>query len=108
VTNTIVLRSIDDELGSRRLEATVNQAGDLVINGRDYGDGVEQVFGEGSREYEWVWTVVSDDVPRLREALGGDVLEVLAQRFSGDDAAILGEGLEATGVPVDKWSRVGS
>ena len=48
----ITLRNVRDDLGTRSLEAFVLPTGDLVIEGQDYGDGVEAAFGEGIREYE--------------------------------------------------------
>lgn len=81
--------------------------GDLVIDGWDFGDGVERALGV--REYEWTWTVRALHVPRLLQALNtpGDVLSALEQRFSGDAAAELGTFLESQGIPSERWSRYG-
>jgi len=54
-TSHVVLRDVKDSDGSRLLEATLTSEGDLVIEGWDFGAGVERIFGV--REYEWVWTI---------------------------------------------------
>ena len=78
-----------------------------MIEGRDYGPGVEQVFGVC--EYEWVWTIPAASVEALHHALRatGDVLSALSDRFSGENAAELGAFLEAHGIATDRWSRIG-
>jgi hypothetical protein len=96
-----------DALGTRRLEASLTEAGDLLIEGHDLGKGVEEFFGY--REYEWDWTVRAGDIPALLTALGedSDVLTALSRRFSGDQAAGLLSFLEEHGVPHESWSRTG-
>lgn len=103
----MILRQIKDADGSRLLEASITAEGDLLIEGHDLGDGVERHFGV--REYEWTWTVPAASLPVLLRAMGasGDVLAVLRERFSGDDAAALGPFLESHGIPTDRWSRLG-
>jgi hypothetical protein len=103
----VVLRNMVDELGSRHLQAMVTAEGDLVISGTDHGDGVEQIFGDGYREYEWVWTISADQLTSLSEAADGNLLDVLEQRFSGEAAAGLGEYLAAIGAELVTWSRIG-
>lgn len=104
----VVLRDINDPGGSRVLEASLNSNRDVVIKGRDYGAGVDQVFAV--REYEWVWTIPASRVPALLHALGAtdDVLLALSRRFSGEDAADLASFLEVNGIEVDHWSRLGN
>ena len=66
-----------------------------MIEGRDYGPGVEQVFGV--REYEWVWTIPAasvGDLLRVLPAAAGDVLAAFRDRFSGERVADLGTFLE--------------
>jgi hypothetical protein len=107
VTN---LRDTRDASGSRKLWAEqATPDGDVVIHGVDHGDGVEQVFGEGFREYEWVWTIRAAEVPKLLAALGatGPVLAALGERFSGDNAGGLSEFLDEHGIPYEAWSRMG-
>ena len=102
----VTLRDTQDADGVRRLTAAL-RGGDLVIEGWDHGEGVERVFGY--REYEWVWTVKAEDVPRLREALGDppDLTSALRGRFSGGAAAELGPFLDSRGIPYETWSRIG-
>lgn len=109
MTKRVVLRDVVDELGSRRLQVETRADGALLVRGEDAGDGVEQAFGEGIREYEWIWSIDAEQVTVVQAALGGgdDVLAELAARFSGPDAAGLGDWLDSIGVVVNKWSRVG-
>ena len=105
---SVTLRDSRDGDGARFLEARLDPNGELIISGQDLGPGVEAVFGEGAREYEWTWTIGSPDVARLAQALGGgEVLALLAARFSGDAAAGLARFLDEAGVPRRTWSRVG-
>lgn len=107
----VVLRSVRDGRDVRHLSASITAAGDLLIEGQDLGPGVEAFFGAGMTEYEWTRTVGRADLPALLASLGAtpgeDVLDVLARRFSGDDAAGLDAALERSGVPVARWSRTG-
>jgi len=106
---SVVLRDTRDSSGTRHLEARFDDGGDLLLSGQDLGDGVEEYFGAGLREYEWCWTVRAADLPRLEAALGGadDVIGALGERFSGDAAAGLGAFLKENGIPYETWSRVG-
>lgn len=103
----VVLRDSEDAEGTRLLEAFLSSDGDILIQGRDYGDGVEKVLGV--REYEWAWTIPAGQVPALLRALEADddVLSALQRRFSGNDAAHLGQFLDAHGIATEKWSRLG-
>ena len=106
-TTHIVLRDEKQANDSRLLEASLNSAGDVVIEGRDWGDSVEQILGE--REYEWAWTIASADVPALLKALGatGNVLVALQARFSGERAGELAAFLQTQAIPTQYWSRLG-
>ncbi len=107
-TRHVVLRDIADADGSRLLTASITSGGELVLEGRDFGPGVEGVFGV--REYEWVWTIPAAGVTALLGALqasSDDVLAALQDRFSGEGAADLGAFLESNGIPAERWSRLG-
>ena len=106
-TTHVVLRQIKDADGSRLLEASVTANGDVLIEGHDFGDGVERVFGV--REYEWAWTIPSASIPSLLHALGAtdNVLFALKEQFSGDNATLLSSFLEANEIPTERWSRLG-
>ena len=104
---SVVLRDVRDAQGTRHLQATLTDMGDLVIEGQDLGDGVEQIFGV--REYEWIWTIRARDLPSLVGAMGAtsNVLAMLSERFSGDNAAGLKSFLDSHDVPHEVWSRMG-
>jgi hypothetical protein len=103
----VVLRDERTPGDTRNLSASHSSDGDLVIEGQDLGAGVEHAFGH--REYEWVWTIAQADVPALSTALSenGDILDALARRFSGPDAAHLHSFLTENRIPFKTWSRIG-
>jgi hypothetical protein len=106
-TSHVILRDVKDADGSRLLQASLTPGGDIVIEGWDFGAGVERVFGV--REYEWAWTIPAASVGALLRALqaSGDVLSALEDRFSGENAAELGTFLESHGIATERWSRLG-
>jgi hypothetical protein len=103
----VVLRDVRHDGDSRWLAASITDDGDLLIEGCDRGAAVEGLFG--SREYEWSWTIQSDHLARLRDALGcgDDVLKGLQASFSGDAAAGLKAFLDDHAIAHDVWSRTG-
>ena len=77
-----------------------------MFEGQDLGPSVQAFFGVN--EYEWRWVVSAEHIPRLLEALGGDdVLEAIADRFSGDRAGDVHAFLTSHGVPFATWTRLG-
>lgn len=107
---TAVLRDLDDDSGTRYLDATIDKAGRLVIEGQDVGAGVERQFGEGYREYEWRWTVKPDDIPAAVAALGGEPDEsplAVAARWIAEHGTDPGSAIRAAKVRIELWSRLG-
>jgi len=106
---SITLRDIRNHLDTRHLVASLSADGTLMIEGQDLGRSVEQTFGDGNREYEWVWTIRSENMSHLLSALdaGDDVLTALAARFSNDAAAELKPFLDEWEIPHECWSRIG-
>lgn len=107
-TRHVILREIEDADGSRLLTAALGAGGELLIEGRDCGDGVERIFGV--REYEWAWTIPAEAVAGLLRALQAptdDVLAALRDRFGGENAADIGTFLEFHRIPTTRWSRTG-
>ena len=102
-----MLRDVDDDQGTRHLEAKVKGKGDLVIEGQDLGAGVQRTLGFD--EYEWVLTIRARDVPSLSAALGtpSDLLLALRERFSGDRAAELDSFLKSHDIPYETWTWMG-
>jgi hypothetical protein len=82
------------------VNVTLERDGTLEIAGQDFGPVTKGVSSDG--EYEWFYTVAAKDVPALVLALGGkqgtDVIDLLAQRWSGDAAYDLGEAVRSSGV----------
>lgn len=106
---TVTLRDDRDELGTRHLYATLSADGTLRVEGQDFGDGVEQFFGSGLCEYEWVLKIQSKDIPKLASALdeGDDVLAALASRFSNDAADTLEPFLDKHDIQYEFWNWIG-
>ena len=90
---------------------SLNEKGDLVIDGWDLGDGVEGFFGEGNREYEWTVTIKRADVPKLVKRLDGsdadDILELLAKEFAENPSCVTAGFMKENGIACDVWSRMG-
>lgn len=90
---------------SRNLWAYVDEEGSLHIDGQDLGPGTAPVSPDG--EYEWFTTVRREDVADLVAALGGraeeDVLDLLAERFSGEDSYELERVVRESGVPFERF-----
>lgn len=105
-TTHVILRDERQGTDTRLLEASLTSNGDVLIEGRDWGDGVEQIFGE--REYEWKWTIAAADVPALLNAIGtaGDVLAILQAQFGGEKAGGLAAFLQEHAIPIRAWSRL--
>ena len=103
----VTLRDIRQPGDSRSLTASLAGDGSLEIVGLDYGDGVEQSFGQ--REYEWRWHVEPAEVVKLQEALDTQdhLMTALQARFSGHAAANLQSFLNEHQIVYKSWSRVG-
>jgi hypothetical protein len=88
----IVIRDDRDDLGTRHLNAALEDDGTLRITGHDQGPRVSEFFGEAITSYEWVYLVAPDRVPALIRLLGGhdgeDVLELLAAHHQREGAQI--------------------
>jgi hypothetical protein len=105
--DTVVLRNEKTTTDSRYLSARLTEEGDVVFEGHDLGDAVENFFGE--REYEWSWTVKALNVPKLAAALGtpGDILSAIRDRFSHERANEIEPFLNQHSIPYETWSRIG-
>jgi hypothetical protein len=108
---TVVLRDEADGRDRRSLVAYLEPNGDFVLDGQDLGPAVESVFGAGIREYEWLRTIPSAEVPRLVNVLGGgageDVLEVLERWLATHQAVDLEQLLQENDLSGTFWSRLG-
>lgn len=100
-------RSVDlfaehrEDGSSLYLRARVSEEGDLRIEGQDLGPVTAAVSSDG--EYEYLYTIQSEDVAALGAALGGeaddDILEVLKDSWSGAKSHGLEEAIRHSGVP---------
>ena len=110
-TETITLLHERTGPDSRLLQARYAKGGDLLIEGQDLGPTVEAFWGPGNTEYEWGMAIKATDFAVLTKALDGDpgedVLALLARRFREDPDIASKSHLDASGVPIEFWSRVG-
>ena len=99
----VMLRDEQDGPDRRYLWAYLTADGALHIDGQDLGPATAPVSADG--EYEWFQTIRSSHLPRLVELLGGEpgtgVLDLLAERYTGTNAAELERVLRETGLPVE-------
>jgi hypothetical protein len=89
------------------LDAGINEDGDLVLEGQDLGEFVEQAMG--TDEYEYANTYAKTTFPAILEALGepagSDILEVIAARWCGNEVSFEFERrLKKAGIPSDLWT----
>lgn len=89
------------------LDAEINDDGDLVLQGQDLGEFVEQAMG--TDDYEYAKTYAKSTFPTILEALGepadADILEVIAARWCGNEVSFEFERrLEKAGIPRDLWT----
>jgi hypothetical protein len=106
---SVLLWRYRDSGGFRSLYAVLAENGDVRLEGQDLGPGVEQIFGEGLTEYEYTMTILAQDVPALRRALGdkSDLLQALKEAL-GDPGMIGPKAfLDEHNIPHEFWSRIG-
>ncbi|MCJ7578904.1 MAG: hypothetical protein MUP98_00035 [Candidatus Aminicenantes bacterium] len=103
MTRRVVLRDLEDAEGTRYLEARVKGDGALIIEGQDLGNGVRKIFGEGIGEYEWSYIIKKENIPLVIKALGGqegdDILELITDRCTGEDAQDLEDVIRSNKIP---------
>ena len=111
MTGSVVLRDSEDANGTRYLEARMSGGRDLIVEGHDIGKGVSGSFGEGISEYEWNYTIKKENIPLLIKALGGkegdDILELIADRCTGEAAQNLEEVIRDNNIPHEFWNHMG-
>ncbi len=104
----VSLRSTQRGLDRRRLEAFLDAAGDLHIDGQDLGPGTGPLGADG--EYEWFLTIRAIDLAAMRAVLGidadADLLETLERSWSGPmRSRELEAHIHESGIPteLDTW-----
>ena len=99
----VVLREERSGPDGRYLWAYFGPDGALHIDGQDLGPATAPVSADG--EYEWFETIRPEHLPRLVELLGGeagtDLLDLLAERYTGAGAAELERILRESEIPVE-------
>jgi hypothetical protein len=102
----VTLRSETKGADSRHLWAHLDATGALHIDGQDLGPGTAVVSDDG--EYEWFKTFAPQHVPRLVELLGGadgtDILDLLAERYTGAGSYELERILRDSKIPFQLFS----
>ena len=99
----VSLRSERGERGGSRyfssLTAALRENGSLSVFGHDVG----------ATEYEYWYTIKSEDIPALVVALGGTpvdgILDVLKENWSGDAALGLGPAIRNSGINYDFFAH---
>ena len=92
----------------RFLDAYLDEAGNLHIDGQDLGPGTSLVSDDG--EYEWFQELQAADLPRLVEALGGapgtPIMTLLEERYVGAALYELERIVRESGIVVKRqvWS----
>jgi hypothetical protein len=88
----------------RHLEAYLDAAGVLHIDGHDLGPGTGMVSDDG--EYEWFGTIAAADVPRVVALLGGrpgdDLLDLLERDYTGTGSYELEKRLRESDITVKR------
>ena len=101
----VMLREERSGPDRRFLWAYFDEDGALHIDGQDLGPATALVSADG--EYEWFETIRPAHLPRLVELLGGeagaDLLDLLAERYTGAGAAELERILRESGIPVERF-----
>jgi hypothetical protein len=102
----VMLREERTGPDQRFLWAYVSTDGALHIDGQDLGPATSPPSHDG--EYEWFQTIQPEHLPRLVELLGGepgtDLLDLLAERYTGAGAAALERILRESGIPVERFA----
>jgi hypothetical protein len=91
--NKITLIKSDSERVSVRLTARIGAGGDLILEGFDYGEFVEEVFGDD--DYEYSLTVKADYKDTI-------LLNLIKEKFANDSEFKL--WLDEKQIPSEFWS----
>jgi hypothetical protein len=100
---SVVLRDEHGGRDHRHLDASIQDSGDLVLEGQDLGPSTGVVSGDG--EYEWVVTVRARHLPALKELLNiaptDDVLAALEAQWAGPRSYEREAALRSGAVPCE-------
>lgn len=87
------------------MRAHVDDEGTLHVEGEDVDPLLDSFVGKG--EVEWSYKVRAEHLPALVEALGGepgaDVIDLLAERYTGEGSYELKRVLNSRVVPVERF-----
>ncbi len=103
----VVLREDRTEEGYFYLGASLNDNGDIEIEGQDLGPRVKELFD--CIEYEWKWTIKRQHINLLKFNLSsrGNILLSLKRSFANENATNLYSFLCDCNIPFETWSRTG-
>jgi hypothetical protein len=97
----VTLRDEVDGGERRYLGAHLDETGSLVIDGQDLGPSTAPVSSDG--EYEWWVTISAQHIPQLLALLdappASDILEVLAENWTGTRSHELERRIRESGIP---------
>ncbi len=96
----VMLEAYENPGVRHRLEAKIDEKGNLVLEGYDIGSFVEEHWGDS--DYEWWITIKSEDKDRVLLLLLQQVFGDKGKRFSSD--AGFREWLKANGVESEFFS----
>jgi hypothetical protein len=102
----LALRHERDGDDWRHLWAYLDADGALHLDGQDLGTATSFMTADG--EYEWFQTIAPEHLPRLLALLGGnaggDVMALLADRYTDAKSYELERILRESGIPVEFYS----
>ena len=105
----VSLRAERDGADQRFLDAWVDSAGALHIDGQDLGPGTAIISSDG--EYEWFDTIARRHVRKVVALLDGrrrdDVLDLLEKHWTGARSYELERRLRESDIPVERFTWSG-
>jgi hypothetical protein len=101
----VVLRDERSGADRRNLWAYLDDEGNLHIDGQDLGPATALVSNDG--EYEWFETISAEHLPQLLVLLGGapggELLDLLEERWSGPRSGDLESLLRECDIPIERF-----
>lgn len=103
VGRRVTLRDERQGADTRRLWASLDDEGNLHLDGQDLGPATASVSDD--REYQWFRTIGHEDLPQLMVLLGApadtNLLDVLRRKWSGTKSYDLEKLLRESGIKAE-------